>query len=189
MHVHGVGGQADQALGFMADAWGLKGADFPAVDFDPQGIALGADDEGVPLTQAEFGRKALLLSGKHLFLFFRQLVGFFTLIESTCQVKASRLGICKIHAGGADGGLADVTGVGAFVVLVIKPDIEALCFLTGEAELDADLQVFLALKLDIVHGAVVRGWVRDTNEDAVFDDAGTLVVAPSWPEGFCGEIV
>jgi hypothetical protein len=52
LDVHRVRGEADERLGVMIDAGRLETAGFLAVDADADFIALGLDDERVPILRA-----------------------------------------------------------------------------------------------------------------------------------------
>lgn len=185
-----VGGEADQGFGFVGDAFGLEGADLFAINKDLDLVATGAGSEGVPLLQVEFHGHAGGFAFQHFFLVGGEAIGqLFAGVKVVLQSEGT--GLCVAHAdlGGADGDLADVTGVGAFVIFVVKPDVKVAHLVADELEFHFDLEVLLALKLDVFDGGMVGAVWGDADENTVTHDAAAFVVSPAGVEAVAREII
>jgi hypothetical protein len=151
-----VGGEADEGFGGVGDAFGCKGADAFAVDKDFDLAAAGAGGESVPFLQVELDGFAFAFGFEHFFLVGSEAVGeFFAVVDIVFEGESAGFGVAHGDVRGADGDLADVASVGAFVVFVVEPDIEAACFFADELEFDFDLEVLLSVEADVFDGGVV----------------------------------
>ena len=173
----------------VADAFGFEGADGFAVDAHGDFVALCGDEECVPFAEADFRGEALVLREEQGLVLGGEgrRDGLFPLVDVVLEIAG--LAVADVHGGGAHGDADDVAGVGAFVVLVVEPDVEALGLFAHEFEFHGDLDVALGIEFHVVHGVVVGAFRGDADEDAVLHDAAAFIVSPARAEAAAGEVV